>query len=122
MDIGCGWGGFMIYAAQHYGVEVVGISLSQEQTKLARERIKEAGLEELCRIDICDYREGKDYGRYDKMVYVGLFEQVGGTMLQAYFQQAWGLLRPGGVFLNYGISKHTLGPVAPESTLIHRYV
>ena len=42
MDIGCGWGGFMIYAAQHYGVEVVGISLSQEQTKLARERIYEA--------------------------------------------------------------------------------
>ena len=122
MDIGCGWGGFMIYAAQHYGVEVVGISLSQEQTKLARERIKEAGLEQLCRINICDYREVKDYGRYDKLVSVGMFEQVGEEMLQTYFQQAWDLLRPGGVFLNHAISKHTLTPVAPEPTFIHRYV
>ena len=96
--------------------------MSQEQTKLARERIKEAGLEQLCRIDICDYREVKDYGRYDKLVSVGMFEQVGETMLQTYFQQAWELLRPGGVFLNHAISKHTLAPVAPEPTFIHRYV
>jgi cyclopropane-fatty-acyl-phospholipid synthase len=122
MDIGCGWGGFMLYAAQHYGVEVVGISLSQEQTKLARERIEEAGLEHLCRIDICDYRDVKDYGRYDKLVSVGMFEQVGEALLSMYFKQAYELLRPGGVFLNHAISMHSLAPVAPEPTFIHRYV
>lgn len=57
LDIGCGWGGLLIYAAQHYGVEADGITLSPHQAELARGRIKEAGLEKCCHVNICDYRE-----------------------------------------------------------------
>ena len=121
LDIGCGWGGFIIYAAQHYGVEAVGITLSQQQAELARERIKEAGLEGRCRVDICDYREVQDYGTYDKLVSIGMFEQIGEEMLATYFKQAWQLLRPDGIFLNHGMSLHSLAAKPREPSFIHRY-
>ncbi len=121
LDIGCGWGGLLIYAAQHYGVEADGITLSPQQAKLARERIKEAGLENRCHVDICDYRElGKPQG-YDKLVSVGMFEHVGAALLPTYFKQAWELLRPGGVFLNHGIALHSNAAVIGLD-FIHRYV
>src|SRR5947209_1523478 len=72
LDIGCGWGGLLIYAAQHYGVEAVGITLSPHQAELARERIKKAGLEDRCRGEICDYREVNKPQGYDKLVSVSV--------------------------------------------------
>ena len=120
LDIGCGWGGLMIYAAQHYGVEVVGITLSQQQANLARERIRAAGLEDRCRVELRDYREVT--GSYDKLVSVGMFEQVGKNQLDAYFQQAWQLLRPGGAFLNHAISVHSQAPTPAKESFINRYV
>ena len=57
LDIGCGWGGLVIYAAQHYGVEAYGITLSQAQADLAQERIREAGLTDRCRVEMRDYRD-----------------------------------------------------------------
>lgn len=112
LDIGCGWGGLVRYAAERYGVESTGITISAAQAELARERIREAGLESRCKIELCDYRELEGEGCFDKMVSVGMFEHVGDEMLERYFSQAWHLLKPGGVFLNHAIAQH-IGPVLP---------
>lgn len=120
LDIGCGWGGLMIYAAQHYGVEVVGITLSQQQASLARGRIRAVGLQERCHVELCDYREVT--GTYDKLVSIGMAEQVGKSQTDAYFQQAYKLLRPRGVFLNHAISVHSQSPAPAKEDFIDRYV
>ncbi len=121
LDIGCGWGGLIIYAAQHYGVEADGITLSPQQAKLARERIKEAGLENRCHVEICDYREVSKPRGYDKLVSVSMAEHIGKPLLPTYFKQAWNLLRPEGVFLNHGINVHSTAPTVGRD-FIHRYV
>jgi cyclopropane-fatty-acyl-phospholipid synthase len=102
LDIGCGWGGLVMYAAQQYGVHALGITVSRKQVELAQEHIRQAGLQDRCRVEYQDYREVT--GTFDKLVSVGMFEQIGGEMLPIYFQKAHSLLRPGGVFLNHGIS------------------
>ncbi|HTU19856.1 MAG TPA: cyclopropane-fatty-acyl-phospholipid synthase family protein [Gemmataceae bacterium] len=102
LDIGCGWGGLAMYAAQQYGVHALGITVSKQQVELAQERIRQAGLQDRCRVEFQDYREVS--GTFDKLVSIGMFEQIGGEMLPVYFQKAYSLLRPGGVFLNHGIS------------------
>ncbi len=121
LDIGCGWGGLIIYAAQHYGVEADGLTLSPQQAKLARERIKEAGLENRCRVEICDYREVNKPQEYDKLVSVSMAEHIGKAFLPTYFKEAWKLLRPGGVFLNHGINVHSSSPVTGRD-FMNRYV
>src|SRR5713226_6931066 len=121
LDIGCGWGGLLIYAAQHYGVEADGLTLSPQQAKLARERIKEAGLENRCRVEICDYREVNKPQEYDKLVSVSMAEHIGKAFLPTYFKDAWKLLRPGGVFLNHGINVHSSSPVTGRA-FMNRYV
>ncbi len=103
LDIGCGWGGLVIYAAQHYGVEALGITLSEPQANLARKRIAEAGLQERCRVEVHDYRKIPSTESFDKIVSVGMFEHVGRSQLATYFKQAYKLLKPGGLFLNHGI-------------------
>jgi cyclopropane-fatty-acyl-phospholipid synthase len=102
LDIGCGWGGLVIYAAQHYRVQATGITLSEAQAALARERVKAAGLENRVQIKVCDYRDflGETF---DKIVSIGMFEHVGRAKLGVYFNQAYRLLKPGGLFLNHGI-------------------
>jgi cyclopropane-fatty-acyl-phospholipid synthase len=104
LDIGCGWGGLIMYAATHYGVHAVGITLSVPQAELARQRIREAGLNNECRVEIWDYRDLESSQQYDKIVSIGMFEHVGETLLREYFSRAWDLLRPGGIFLNHGIA------------------
>ena len=110
LDIGCGWGGLVIHAARHYGVDATGITLSQPQTDLANSRITEAGLVDRCRVWVRDYRELNEPGAYDALVSVGMFEHVGAGLLPAYFSQAWKLLRPGGVFINHGIANRVIDP------------
>ncbi|SRR6266851_482112 len=123
LDIGCGWGGLLIYAAQHYGVEADGITLSSQQAELARERIKKAGLEKSCHVSICDYREvNKPQGYYDKLVSVSVAEHVGKALLPTYFKASWELLRPGGVFLNHGIGVHSTARIILGRGFVHRYV
>ena len=104
LDIGCGWGGLIIHAASHYGVECVGITLSVSQAEVARERLRSAGLSGRCRVEVSDYRDIDHELQYDKIVSVGMFEHVGEALLPDYFRVAWNLLRPGGVFLNHGIA------------------
>ena len=104
LDIGCGWGALVMHAAQQYGVYAHGITLSERQAELAEERIAAAGLSDRCRVEILDYREIEEEGGYDKLVSVGMVEHVGSPALPIYFEQAWRLLRPGGLFLNHGIA------------------
>ena len=105
LDIGCGWGALVVHAAERYGVQAVGITLSEPQAALARERIRAAGLDRRCRVEVQDYRELEDRGGYDKVVSVGMFEHVGDERLADYFRRAFELIRPGGAFLNHGISR-----------------
>jgi cyclopropane-fatty-acyl-phospholipid synthase len=104
LDVGCGWGGLLVHAAKNYGVCAVGITLSVPQADLARQRVRDAGLEDRCRIEVCDYRDLEAGQEYDKVVSVGMFEHVGEALLPEYFRRASSLLRPGGVFLNHGIA------------------
>jgi cyclopropane-fatty-acyl-phospholipid synthase len=95
LEIGCGWGGFAIFAARTYGCRVTGITLSEEQAALARERVAEAGLEALVEIRIVDYREVE--GRYDRIVSIEMLEAVGHRYLGTYFATIDRLLAPDGL-------------------------
>jgi cyclopropane-fatty-acyl-phospholipid synthase len=103
LDIGCGWGSLVMHAAERYGVEATGITLSEPQAQLARERIAAAGLKDRCKIEVWDYRELPDDARFDKIASVGMVEHVGRSQLDTYFETAFRLLQPGGFFLNHGI-------------------
>ena len=136
LDIGCGWGGLILYAAQHYGVSATGITLSEAQAELARERIRAAGLEHRVRVEVRDYRDlalTEGQARFDKVVSVGMFEHVGRAHLQGYVQQVYRLLRPGGLFLNHGIvvveadrppgaAEQLARLIFPQKTFMHQYV
>jgi len=104
LDIGCGWGGLIMYAAANYGVQAVGLTLSVPQAEMARQRLRGAGLNDRCRVEVSDYRDIDHGQQYDKIVSVGMFEHVGEALLPEYFNRAYELLRPGGVFLNHGIA------------------
>ncbi len=105
LDVGCGWGALVLHAAERYGVDALGITLSEPQAELAQERIAAAGLEGTCRVDVRDYREIDERDSYDKIVSVGMFEHVGRRLLREYFARARRALRPGGAFLNHGIAQ-----------------
>ena len=102
LDIGCGWGALVMRAAQHYGAQCVGITLSQNQHDLATERVKAAGLQDRVEIRLQDYREVQ--GPFDRITSVGMFEHVGLKNLPAYFKIIHDLLTPEGWALNHGIT------------------
>ncbi len=124
LDIGSGWGGLIMYAAEHYGVQATGITLSEEQARLARQRIAAAGLGDRCRVEVRDYRDLPRGTTFDKVVSVGMFEHVGRAKLTTYFVQAYRLLKPGGLFLNHGIvTRHTFHPlVRPVAESIYQRI
>jgi cyclopropane-fatty-acyl-phospholipid synthase len=104
LDIGCGWGGLALAAAQNYHIKVVGVTLSEKQASYAQEKAARMGLKEDVNIEMRDYRD-LEKESFDKIVSVGMFEHVGRTHLPEYFAQAYRLLKPGGLFLNHGISR-----------------
>jgi cyclopropane-fatty-acyl-phospholipid synthase len=122
LDIGCGWGGMIMYAAKNFGVRATGITLSEEQLKYARQRICEAGLEDQCKVELRDYREIEGHEQYDKLVSIGMVEHVGKSMLPTYFKQAYSLLKHGGKFLNHGIGCIDDGTTASKSTFVDKHV
>lgn len=121
LDIGCGWGGLLVFAAANYAVQAFGITLSVAQAEAARSRIRNAGLNQQCRVEVCDYRDLEGTQSFDKVVSVGMFEHVGHEMLPEFFRAAWQHLKPGGLFLNSGISANALEQRAGPS-FIDRYV
>ena len=122
LDVGCGWGGLVIYAVEHYGVDATGITISQPQVELANERIARAGLSDRCRVDARDYREVDQMEAYDALVSVGMFEHVGEAKLPEYFELAARLLKPGGVFLNHGIARRATDKRRPGPSFSNTYV
>jgi cyclopropane-fatty-acyl-phospholipid synthase len=103
LDIGCGWGGLIMHAAEHYGVDATGITLSENQAAFAKERIERSGLGDRCRVAIRDYRTLNAGDGYDKISSVGMIEHVGASHLPVYFESAFRALKPGGLFMNHGI-------------------
>ncbi|MCD5972235.1 C17 cyclopropane fatty acid synthase CfaB [Pseudomonas quasicaspiana] len=125
LDVGCGWGGLARFAAREYGVKVLGITLSREQLKLARARVKAEGLEDRVDLQLLDYRDLPQDGRFDKVVSVGMFEHVGHANLALYAQRLFGAVKEGGLVMNHGITaKHIDGrPVGRGAgEFIGRYV
>jgi cyclopropane-fatty-acyl-phospholipid synthase len=120
LDIGCGWGALVIHAGRHHGVRAVGVTLSEPQAALARERIAAEGLEDRVSVRVADYREIGD-GPYDKVVSVGMYEHVGRAELPTYARTVQSLLRPGGLFLNHGIARLHSEPPSGD-TFISRYI
>jgi cyclopropane-fatty-acyl-phospholipid synthase len=104
LDIGCGWGALAIHAAREHGARVLGITLSTNQLEFARERVREAGLEDRVEIRLQDYRDVPGDGVFDRISSVGMFEHVGLKNLRTYFDCVYRLLKPGGVALNHGIT------------------
>lgn len=104
LDIGCGWGGLILHAAQHYGVEAVGITLSNDQHAYVHRQIEALGLTGRVDVRIMDYRDMQEFNAYDKIASVGMFEHVGLANLAAYFDRIASLLKPGGLVLNHGIT------------------
>ncbi len=103
LDIGCGWGAMLIHAAKHYGVVGHGVSLSEAQTALARERIRAEGLEDRITIEVKPYSELT--GKFDKISSIGMFEHLGLDNHEAYFLAVGKLLKPGGIYLHHAITR-----------------
>jgi cyclopropane-fatty-acyl-phospholipid synthase len=103
LDIGCGWGALVLRAAQKFGAQCVGVTLSKNQHAQARERVKAAGLEDRIDIRLQDYRDVKD-GPFDRITSVGMFEHVGLDNLAGYFAHIRSLLKPDGWAMNHGIT------------------
>ena len=108
LDIGCGWGGLVIWAAKNYGVHATGITLSEEQLAFSRNRIKQLGLQDKIEVRLMDYRDLPSDTQYDKIASVGMFEHVGRLNLPQYFSKIYSLLKPGGVVMNHGITTNSL--------------
>ncbi|MEA2508492.1 MAG: cyclopropane-fatty-acyl-phospholipid synthase [Actinomycetota bacterium] len=121
LDVGCGWGGMVLHAAQHHGVDAVGVTISQAQADLAAKRVAEAGLADKIEIRLEDYRELSGE-RFDAISSIGMFEHVGLSELRQYFQVLHGLLEPRGRLLNHGISRPPGPPGFNKRSFIARYV
>jgi cyclopropane-fatty-acyl-phospholipid synthase len=122
LDVGCGWGSFVIHAAANHGVRTVGITLSPAQAELARERVAEAGLEDRVEIRVADYRDlGAASERYDAIASIGMVEHVGANQIDVYAAQLAALLEPGGRLLNHGIARLRHGE-AEAGPFSERYV
>jgi cyclopropane-fatty-acyl-phospholipid synthase len=125
LDIGCGWGALVLRAAERYGVKATGITLSENQHRLANERIRAAGLEDRCKVILQDYRDTPGEGVYDKIASVGMFEHVGLRNLPVYFNTVRRLLKEKGLFLNHGITTsdtHNRAVGLGAGEFIDRYV
>lgn len=104
LDIGAGWGGLLLWAAENYGVDATGITLSHNQFNYVNRLIEEKGLSGRVRMELLDYRQLDEARPYDKIASVGMFEHVGRAQLAGYFSKLRRLLRPGGLILNHGIT------------------
>ncbi len=108
LDIGCGWGGLILWAAENYGVDATGITLSRNQFDHVTAAIKARGLEGRVRVELRDYLDLPEDAQFDKVASVGMFEHVGTRNYPRYFGKIYRVLKPGGMVLNHGITHNTL--------------
>ncbi|NDZ14357.1 SAM-dependent methyltransferase [Variovorax sp. WS11] len=104
LDIGSGWGALLLWAAEHYGVDATGITLSKNQQAYVTRLIEEKGLLGRVRVELRDYRLLEEDKPFDKIASVGMFEHVGSANMGTYFRKIHALLKPGGLALNHGIT------------------
>ncbi len=120
LDVGCGWGSFVIHAATRHGVSALGVTLSEPQAELARERVAAAGVADRVEIRVADYREVA--GSFDAIASIGMVEHVGEERIDLYAQRLAGMLRPGGRLLNHGIAKLMDFDTPDEGDFSERFV
>ena len=104
LDVGAGWGGLLLWAAEHYGVQATGITLSKNQHAYVNQLIAQKGLQGRVQMLLMDYRALQTKQPFDKMASVGMFEHVGHAHMHEYFTALKKLLKPGGLLLNHGIT------------------
>ncbi len=124
LDVGCGWGSFAIHAARHYGVRVLGVTLSEPQVQLGSERAREAGVGELVELRVADYRDLSQPPRehFDAISSIGMVEHVGEERIDLYMRTLDDLLAPGGRLLNHGIAKLMDFDAKDEGAFSERFV
>jgi cyclopropane-fatty-acyl-phospholipid synthase len=110
LDVGAGWGGLLMWAAEHYGVQATGITLSKNQHAYVQRLIEEKRLQGRVRMELRDYREVDESQGFDKIASVGMFEHVGQVNMPAYFGKVFALLKPGGLIMNHGITAGSIRP------------
>jgi cyclopropane-fatty-acyl-phospholipid synthase len=110
LDIGAGWGGLLLWAAEHYGVRGTGITLSRNQHAYVNALIQAKGLQDRVQMLLMDYRELPEDEPFDKIASVGMFEHVGQANMPAYFGKIFRLLKPGALVMNHGITAGSLEP------------
>jgi cyclopropane-fatty-acyl-phospholipid synthase len=120
LDVGCGWGALVIDAAERFGVNAVGCTLSHNQLEFARAVVKDHGLDRRVTIEEIDYRDIQ--GCFDKIASVGMFEHVGRKLLSGYFSKLYSLLDDRGLFLNRGIVRPETTSVGPATLFLQRKV
>jgi cyclopropane-fatty-acyl-phospholipid synthase len=120
IDIGCGWGGMLIYAAEKYGVSGTGVTLSQEQAQFATQKIQKRGLSQQLNIVVSDYREFT--GQYDKFISMAMFEHVGKGNFSTFMEKASELLKPGGTGLLHTMGTTSAGRRAGRDAWIEKYI
>lgn len=121
LDVGCGWGGMVMHAAQHYGVTALGATLSREQAQWAQKAIADAGLTDRAEVRFSDYRDIGD-SRFDAISSIGLTEHIGTGQLDSYIASLHAKLLPGGRLLNHCITRPTTKEDAKAGAFISRYV
>ena len=124
-DIGSGWGGLIFWAAEHYGVQAHGITLSRNQFDHVQRLIAEKGLQGRVQVELRDYRQMEGVQPFDKIGSVGMFEHVGSANLPEYFETIYAMLKPGGLALVHGITAGGVSNVelgAGMGDFINRYI
>ena len=109
LDIGAGWGGLLMWAAENYDVDATGITLSKNQHAYVERMIEHKGLQGRVRVELRDYRDLGERDGYDKIASVGMFEHVGKANMASYFGTVRRLLKPGGLIMNHGITAGGVG-------------
>jgi cyclopropane-fatty-acyl-phospholipid synthase len=108
LDIGCGWGGMIFWAAENYGAHCTGVTLSKNQHDYVQQQIIARGLVGKVEVHLMDYRDVPEHKLFDKIISVGMVEHVGTRNLQEYFNKINRLLKPGGLLMNHGVTSSTL--------------
>ncbi len=125
LDVGAGWGALLLWAAQHYGVQATGITLSKNQHAFVNRLIADKGLQGTVQMHLRDYRDLDEADRFEKIASVGMFEHVGAAHMTDYFAKLSRLLQPGGLVMNHGItagSPHNSQLGAGMGDFIERYI
>jgi cyclopropane-fatty-acyl-phospholipid synthase len=121
LDVGCGWGGMVRHAAEHYGVQALGVTLSEQQAAWAQERIKADGLDHLAEVRFMDYRDVVETD-FDAVSSIGLMEHIGVRNYPDYFTFLQGKLKVGGRMLNHCITRRDGALSTKAGAFIDRYV